>query len=50
MLICYGTHNSTDGKAVEVVINKDEYAQNKGADGSTRLALYVLLCPVTECL
>ena len=48
-LVCNGAHNCTNSEAVEVVVDEDENAEDKGADRCANLGLDVLLCPAAEC-
>ena len=43
-----GTHNGTDGEAVEIVIDEDENAENEGGKHCAAAALDVGGCPAAE--
>ena len=46
--ICYGAHNGTDSKAVEVVVDKDEYTENESSHSSAYLRFDVRSRPSAE--
>ena len=48
MRVCDGTHDSTDGQAVEVVIDEDEYAKSEGGEHGADSRFDVFLCPAAE--
>ncbi len=50
-LMCVGNggHNGADCETVEIVIDKDEYAEDEGCEHSTHFGFDVFLCPVSEC-
>ena len=45
----HGTHDGADGQAVEIVVDKDHNAEDKGRKLSAHAGLDVLLRPATEC-
>ena len=48
MTVGNGTHNRTNRKAVEIVIDKDENTESKGSEHCACSCLDVLLCPSAE--
>ena len=50
MRIGNGTHNRTNGQAVEIVIDEDQHTQQEGCDQRACLGFDVGFSPTTECL
>ena len=48
MSVRYGTHNASDGKAVEIVVDKDEYSQNEGGDHRADAGFDMCVRPASE--
>ena len=48
MTVAYGTHDRADGKAVEIVVNKDKYSENDRRALCAYSCFYVLGSPSAE--
>ena len=49
MAVGNGAHNRANGKAVEIVVDKDKYAEQEGGKHSSCAGFNVTFGPVTKC-